>query len=408
MKKLSYPHSLKGLEPKAVKKYLEDKGEYINSGGKHCKKSTTQTSSSKKTKNLNIDPQDYFLHSTLQSLFSSHRNFGAISDNYYADLQKIKDKELRKLLQFYFQRSLCEPGEMVGLLAAQSIGEPSTQMTLNTFHLAGRGEANVTLGIPRLREIIMTASKRIKTPSMTLPLLPGAGEDEAVLMMEKLYRLCLVELISSITVIEKIKTQKSDEVRKRIYKITIDIKKHKHWGINSSILSLRQLLHRLEMFFIPRLLSNIRKEFKMRVTKVGVQKAKEMKEVEGEAEEEGTGGKKQKKNYSNAEKEEENIITELEKEGQEDDDQPQLSNNKLKQPDDSDDDPDPQQPLQLPRPSVGKKEKKEKRNSKKFLENILTDPFLRSYSFDPKLNQLVIQIQTSADSKKLLMLNMVK
>ena len=43
-------------------------------------------------------------------------------------------------------RSLAQPGEPVGLLAAQSIGEPSTQMTLNTFHFAGRGEMNVTLG----------------------------------------------------------------------------------------------------------------------------------------------------------------------------------------------------------------------------------------------------------------------
>ena len=51
----------------------------------------------------------------------------------------------------------------------QSIGEPSTQMTLNTFHFAGRGEMNVTLGIPRLREILMTASANIKTPSMDVP-----------------------------------------------------------------------------------------------------------------------------------------------------------------------------------------------------------------------------------------------
>ncbi len=62
-------------------------------------------------------------------------------------------------------RALSEPGEAVGLLAAQSIGEPSTQMTLNTFHFAGRGEMNVTLGIPRLREILMTASKHIATPT---------------------------------------------------------------------------------------------------------------------------------------------------------------------------------------------------------------------------------------------------
>ncbi len=66
--------------------------------------------------------------------------------------------------------SLVNPGESVGVLAAQSIGEPSTQMTLNTFHLAGHGGANVTLGIPRLREIIMTASDKLKTPIMELPL----------------------------------------------------------------------------------------------------------------------------------------------------------------------------------------------------------------------------------------------
>lgn len=65
--------------------------------------------------------------------------------------------------------SSCEPGEAVGILAGQSVGEPSTQMTLNTFHFAGRGEMNVTLGIPRLREILMFAAKQIKTPSMEIP-----------------------------------------------------------------------------------------------------------------------------------------------------------------------------------------------------------------------------------------------
>lgn len=54
-------------------------------------------------------------------------------------------------------------------MAAQSVGEPSTQMTLNTFHFAGRGEMNVTLGIPRLLEILMRASVNIKTPLMDIP-----------------------------------------------------------------------------------------------------------------------------------------------------------------------------------------------------------------------------------------------
>ena len=60
---------------------------------------------------------------------------------------------------------------MVGSIAAQSIGEPATQMTLNTFHNAGNSAKNVTLGVPRLKEIINVA-KNIKTPSMKIYLLP--------------------------------------------------------------------------------------------------------------------------------------------------------------------------------------------------------------------------------------------
>lgn len=72
-------------------------------------------------------------------------------------------KEAFELLMWVkYMRCLANPGETVGSIAAQSVGEPSTQMTLNTFHLAGHGGANVTLGIPRLREIIMTAAKNLK------------------------------------------------------------------------------------------------------------------------------------------------------------------------------------------------------------------------------------------------------
>lgn len=67
-----------------------------------------------------------------------------------------------------FMRSIVNPGENVGTLAAQSVGEPSTQMTLNTFHLAGHGAENMTLGIPRLKEILMTTPTHIKTPNMVV------------------------------------------------------------------------------------------------------------------------------------------------------------------------------------------------------------------------------------------------
>jgi len=65
---------------------------------------------------------------------------------------------------------------MVGAIAAQSIGEPTTQMTLNTFHYAGVSTKNVTLGVPRLKEIINIA-KNTKTPSLTVYLMPNKSRD---------------------------------------------------------------------------------------------------------------------------------------------------------------------------------------------------------------------------------------
>lgn len=70
-------------------------------------------------------------------------------------------------IESQFLRSMVNAGEMVGVVAAQSIGEPATQMTLNTFHYAGVSSKNVTLGVPRLKEILNVA-KNIKTPSMSI------------------------------------------------------------------------------------------------------------------------------------------------------------------------------------------------------------------------------------------------
>jgi DNA-directed RNA polymerase subunit A' len=70
-----------------------------------------------------------------------------------------------------YKRALMEPGEAVGIVAAQSIGEPGTQMTLRTFHYAGVKEQNVTLGLPRLIEIV-DARRIPSTPIMTIYLMP--------------------------------------------------------------------------------------------------------------------------------------------------------------------------------------------------------------------------------------------
>ena len=106
------------------------------------------------------------------STYMPHSYIGSVSE-YIEQLlnscSKSKSSEIKDLMYIKSIRALADAGEPVGLLAAQSIGEPSTQMTLNTFHFAGRGDMNVTLGIPRLREILMMASSNIKTPSMEIP-----------------------------------------------------------------------------------------------------------------------------------------------------------------------------------------------------------------------------------------------
>ncbi len=66
-----------------------------------------------------------------------------------------------------FRKGLAQPGEMVGILAAQSVGEPTTQLTLNTFHLAGAGSKQLTQGVPRFQEII-SMSPSPSTPYMSL------------------------------------------------------------------------------------------------------------------------------------------------------------------------------------------------------------------------------------------------
>ena len=68
-----------------------------------------------------------------------------------------------------YRKAIHEPGESVGAVGAQSIGEPATQMTLKTFHFAGVASMNVTLGVPRIKELI-DAVKVISTPVIYAPL----------------------------------------------------------------------------------------------------------------------------------------------------------------------------------------------------------------------------------------------
>ncbi len=102
----------------------------------------------------------------------------------HAELKEYEDKMPLKLLEELEQKcpasklkraavklyeeycdSRIEAGEAVGLVSAESIGEPGTQMTLDTFHFAGVHELNVTMGLPRLIEIL-DGRKEVSTPLM--------------------------------------------------------------------------------------------------------------------------------------------------------------------------------------------------------------------------------------------------
>ncbi|KAI4292943.1 DNA-directed RNA polymerase I subunit RPA1, partial [Pancytospora philotis] len=124
---------------------------------------------------------------------------------------------LGALLKQKFVAAEVDAGKSVGIIAAQSIGEPSTQMTLNTFHLAGVGGRNVTLGIPRLREILMIASKNIKTPVITVPFC--TERHDAV--VEAFRKITIADCLESVTVQEGF-VQKTGQYMKSI-KIVFDL-----------------------------------------------------------------------------------------------------------------------------------------------------------------------------------------
>lgn len=93
--------------------------------------------------------------------------------------------EMMKDIHFRYTKAVVHPGEMVGTLAAQSVGEPTTQLTLNTFHSAGTANANATEGVPRIQELL-SASPNPKTPINTIYLDASiAGSQDAALSKKR-------------------------------------------------------------------------------------------------------------------------------------------------------------------------------------------------------------------------------
>uniref|UniRef100_A0A6C0L934 DNA-directed RNA polymerase n=1 Tax=viral metagenome TaxID=1070528 RepID=A0A6C0L934_9ZZZZ len=101
-----------------------------------------------------------------------------------------------------YKQAIVHPGEMVGVIAGQSIGEPTTQLTLNTFHLAGvSSKSNVTRGVPRIEEILRL-TKNPKHPSLTVHLkqIDEAEQDKATKYANMLQHTKLVDVIKSVQI----------------------------------------------------------------------------------------------------------------------------------------------------------------------------------------------------------------
>lgn len=214
------------------------------------------------------------------SVFNPSKYLGSVSETFqdkldefskqYPDLfsknlaSGVSEKKFKALMQLKYMRSLINPGEAVGIVAAQSIGEPSTQMTLNTFHFAGHGAANVTLGIPRMREIIMTASASIATPQMSLPILDDVDNSMADSFCKLIGKVHLSEFIDDVTVTETTGIEEGNSTSYRSYKVKMNFYSKNEYEGEYDI-SQNQLEKVLSSKFLDKLELAINKNLKAQV-----------------------------------------------------------------------------------------------------------------------------------------------
>ncbi|KAM6526293.1 hypothetical protein FSOLCH5_002415 [Fusarium solani] len=174
----------------------------------------------------------------------------------------LNRKNAEMLFAMKYLRSLVEPGEAVGIVAGQSVGEPSTQMTLNTFHLAGHSAKNVTLGIPRLREILMTASDKISTPAMSLYPIDEMSTADTETFAKSISVLPLGYILDSISVEEKVGRGKMYGSAK-VYRVDLRFFASEEYTKTYAI-SVSDVMDAVERKLLHRLLSLVKKDIKKR------------------------------------------------------------------------------------------------------------------------------------------------
>jgi len=138
-------------------------------------------------------------------------------------IPQAKIKEILDKIYEEYEKTTVDAGESVGLIAAQSIGEQSTQMTLNTFHFAGVAETNVTMGLPRIIEIL-DARKSVSTPMMEIFLKPNVTDIKNIALKIKEIKL------------EDVASEFSVDISNFSVKVLLDEEKMKEKELNPNMI----------------------------------------------------------------------------------------------------------------------------------------------------------------------------
>ena len=210
----------------------------------------------------------------VDSVFCGVSNLGVVSealdnliDQYYDDCyskrslaeQKLSREEVKRTVHMKAIMSKADPGEAVGALCAQALGEPLTQMTLNTFHFAGKDELNVTLGVPRMIEILRTGSKEISTPIMEVPFHPHVSKEQAERLRLALSEVPLSKVLSSLRVKSRLAVM--NEKLQRVVKIRLSFLPRKQFKHLFAVTS-PDILNFVEKYFFLNIVKEIFKSFK--------------------------------------------------------------------------------------------------------------------------------------------------
>ena len=374
------------------------------------------------------------------SLYNPARYLGSVSDKFEEKLDSfieqneklfvsskeaknnggLTSKKFKALMQLKYMRSLINPGEAVGIIASQSVGEPSTQMTLNTFHFAGHGAANVTLGIPRLREIVMTASASIKTPQMTLPILDDVDDESADAFCKSITKIKFSEFIDDVSVIETTADVNAGINATRSYQIKIKFFDSTDYQEEYDVTK-EELENTVRSQFIYQLESVIAKELRKQKLKtnanmpdigVAVAKTKATSKISNEEGSDEKSRTKQAVSYEDPDDEELEAMKEAEKS---DDDIVNASSSDSDSSDDesSDSENDNDDEMDI---DTNKKDKESlgKRNLSKLAkarqhEVIVGHTFVTEYDFDDENGSWCdFKLELSAETQKLLMVNIVE